>query len=179
MAAAHGNESDIDAARRDAARRTISDCDHRLGKYRQLLDEGADPKIVAKWMGEVQDDRLDAETVLANLRPQQVLTVDDVRQMVDEVEDKVKMLAEADPEAKAALYSALGIRLTYDHQRKVIAVESQPRSWALDRVGGGTRNNALRPFDAPPAWGSPQVRAGISGNPVREVGVTDLWLPAA
>jgi hypothetical protein len=63
MAAAHGNESDTDAARRDAARWAISDCDHRLGKYRQLLEEGADPKVVTKWIGEVQEDRLNAETV--------------------------------------------------------------------------------------------------------------------
>jgi hypothetical protein len=56
--------------------------------------------------------------------------------MVDEVEDTVRMLAEADPEAKATLYSALGIRLAYDHKRKVMTVESQPRSWAIDRVGG-------------------------------------------
>ena len=48
-----------------------------------------------------------------------------------------------------------------------------------DRVGGGTGNNALRPFDAAPAWGSPHAGARIQGNPVREVGTTDLWLPAA
>jgi hypothetical protein len=46
-------------------------------------------------------------------------------------------------------------------------------------VGGGTGNNALRPFDASPAWGSPHVGTRIEDNPVREVGITDLWLPAA
>jgi hypothetical protein len=49
----------------------------------------------------------------------------------------------------------------------------------LNGVGGGTRNNALRPFDASPEWGPPHVRGRIEGNPVREVGTTDLWLPAA
>jgi hypothetical protein len=68
-------------------------------------------------MAEVQADYSAAERVLAFRRPQAVLTVDDVRQMVGDVEDKVRMLAEADPVAKSALYSALGIRLTYDHQR--------------------------------------------------------------
>jgi hypothetical protein len=43
----------------------------------------------------------------------------------------------------------------------------------------GPRNNALRAFDAYPAWGSAHVGARIGGNSVREVGTTDLWLPAA
>jgi hypothetical protein len=46
-------------------------------------------------------------------------------------------------------------------------------------VGGGTGNNALRPFDASPGWASSQVREKIGGTSVREVGTTDLWLPAA
>jgi len=49
----------------------------------------------------------------------------------------------------------------------------------LERVGGGTGNNAFRPFDASPAWGSPHVKARIEGDVVREVGIADLWLPAA
>jgi hypothetical protein len=65
MAAAHSDDGDLDATRRDAARRAISDCDRRLCQYRRLLDEGADPKVVAGWMAEVQADRLDAERVLA------------------------------------------------------------------------------------------------------------------
>jgi hypothetical protein len=32
----------------------------------------------------------------------------------------------------------------------------------LHRVGGGTRNNALRPFNAAPAWGSSQVRGELT-----------------
>jgi hypothetical protein len=35
-------------------------------------------------------------------------------------------------------------------------------------VGGGKGNNALRPFDASPAWGLPQVGTRIDGNPVRD-----------
>jgi hypothetical protein len=49
----------------------------------------------------------------------------------------------------------------------------------FDRVGGGTRHNAVSAFDAYPAWGSSRVGGRIDGNPVREVGTTELWLPAA
>ena len=73
------------------------------------------------------------------------MTAEDVRQMVSEVEDKVKMLSEADPEAKATLFSALGIRLTYHDQQKVIAVESQPGSWPLNVSEGGLEVPLSRP----------------------------------
>jgi hypothetical protein len=44
---------------------------------------------------------------------------------------------------------------------------------------GGIRINTLGLFDASQAWGSSHVGARIDGNPVREVGTTELWLPAA
>jgi hypothetical protein len=47
------------------------------------------------------------------------------------------------------------------------------------RVGGGTRHNGVRALDAYRAWSSSHVGAKIDGNPVREVGSTELWLPAA
>jgi hypothetical protein len=46
-------------------------------------------------------------------------------------------------------------------------------------VGGGTQINTVHAFDAYPAWGSPHVETRMDGNPVREVGTTELWLPAA
>ena len=49
----------------------------------------------------------------------------------------------------------------------------------FDRVGGGTRINSVGIVDAYPAWGSAHVGAKFGGDPVREVGTTLLWLPAA
>jgi len=49
----------------------------------------------------------------------------------------------------------------------------------FDRVGGGIRINTVGLFDAYPSWGSAHVGVRIRGNPVREVGTTELWLPAA
>jgi hypothetical protein len=46
-----------------------------------------------------------------------------------------------------------------------------------DRVGGGSRNNALRPFDTNPTWGSSQVGGRIDGNSSREVGTTRSVAP--
>jgi hypothetical protein len=89
-------------------------------------------------MADVQAERAKAEDTLSRLRPRQVMTAEDVRQMVSEVEDKVKMLSEADPEAKATLFSALGIRLTYHDQQKSDRCGIPTRVMAFERLGGGT-----------------------------------------
>ncbi len=55
---------------------------------------------------------------------------------MDAIEGKVKLLAEADPAAKAALYASLGVKLTYHPDRQTVLVEAQPTEiWATERVG--------------------------------------------
>jgi hypothetical protein len=49
----------------------------------------------------------------------------------------------------------------------------------LERVGGGTLNNAVRVIEACQEWGSSHVGGGNHARSVREVGTTELWLPAA
>ena len=46
-------------------------------------------------------------------------------------------------------------------------------------VGGGIRINSVGIVDAYPARGSAHIGARFGGDPVREVGTTELWLPAA
>jgi hypothetical protein len=46
-------------------------------------------------------------------------------------------------------------------------------------VGGGTRHNAVSALDAYPAWGSAHVGDRNQARSVREVGTTELLLPAA
>jgi hypothetical protein len=51
---------------------------------------------------------------------------------------QVRMLDNADPITKAALYANLGLTLTYEHDRRVVRTEAQPgASCANERVGGG------------------------------------------
>lgn len=52
----------------------IRDCDRRLGQYQAVLDEGADPRIVARWMAKVQRKRRDLETQLGRPVPGGKLT---------------------------------------------------------------------------------------------------------
>lgn len=132
-----GNEGQ--EAKRVMAERSLRECDRRLAKCRKLLYEGTDPKIVSEWISEVQAERLGAERTMATLAPAPAVTKDDVRRMVEAVEDKTRMLADADPITKATLYADLGITLTYEPDRRVVVVEAQPRElWAKERVGEGT-----------------------------------------
>ena len=114
----------------------IHDCDRRLGQYQAVLDEGADPKIVARWMTQVQRERHHLETQLGRPVPGGKLTAPQVRALVEALRDIVAVLAEADPEDKAEVYSGLGVNLTY-HPEGRVTVQMKPRGVKV-RVGGGT-----------------------------------------
>jgi len=119
----------------------VGGCRHCVGAADELswLDSGADPAVVAKWIADTQAERAAADRALQAQHTVNPLTPEDVRQMVDAVEDKVRMLADADPGTKAALYASLGLTLTYEHDRRVVTVEARPEpSCANERVGGGT-----------------------------------------
>ena len=104
-----------------------------------MIETDPDPAVVTKWIAEAQADRKAAEGALTAHEAVRPLTPGEVRRMVDAVEDKVQMLADADPVTKAALYASLGLSLTYEHDRRAVIVEARPDiSCANERVGGGT-----------------------------------------
>jgi hypothetical protein len=55
------------------------------------------------------------------------------------------VLATADPKDKAEVYAELGVRVSYDHHRRVVNVTAGPCTTA--RVGGGTQT-----ISPPPVW---------------------------
>ena len=122
-------------ARAQAARLKIADCDKRLSNCRRLLDADGDPAVVAAWIAEVQGERQRAERELGGAVPQEQLTVEQVRRLVLSLRDIAKALAKADPNLKAQLYEELGVEVTYDPTRRVIAIGAGP--CATERVGGG------------------------------------------
>ena len=99
---------------------------------------------------------------------------------MDGLKDISSVLADADPKLKAQLYEELGITVRYDPSTRIVVAQSRPEiACANVSVGGGIRINTVGLFDATPAWGSAHVGARFGGDPVREVGTTELWLPAA
>ena len=123
-------------ARRAALTDQIRDCDRRLGQYQAVLDQGADPTVVAGWMAQVQRERRHLETQLGHTIPGGKLTSTQVRALVEALRDIVTVLAEADPQDKANLYGELGVGLTY-HPEGRVTVEMHPRGVKVC-VGGGT-----------------------------------------
>ncbi len=71
------------------------------------------------------------------------MTKEQIRRLVVELRDIVTVLATADPKDKAEVYAELGVRVAYDHHRRVIGVTAGPSTTA--RVEG------VRPPTPPPA----------------------------
>jgi hypothetical protein len=137
--AAAGGATEADHARIEAAERKLADCDSRLTKYRQALDAGADPVVVAGWMSEVQGERLRAEQEICAAQPSGRITAEQVRSLVESISDIASALADADPKLKQQVYEELGVTVTYDPDRRVAKLESCPQiAWAKVCVGGGT-----------------------------------------
>jgi len=131
-----------DQARKAALTDQIHDCDRRLGQYQAVLDEGADAKVVARWMAQVQRERASLEAQLGHTIPGGKLTSTQVRALVEALRDIVTVLAEADPDDKADLYRELGVNLTY-HPEGRVSVEMLPRGVKV-RVGGPTSTPSTR-----------------------------------
>ena len=167
-------------ARAEAARRAIADCDARLQKYRSALEAGADPAVVAGWIKEVESDRFHAERELASTASTvQPLSEAEIRALVASQRKVLRSLARATPEQRAIIYSqTMGLRITHNPEEASIDVEARP-ACTNSCVGGGIPINTVGIVDAYPAWRSAHVGARFGGDPVREVGTTELWLPAA
>jgi hypothetical protein len=80
-------------ARQAALTEQIHDCDRRLGQYQAVLDEGADAKIVARWMAQVQRERAGLEAQLGHTVAGGKLTSSQVRALVEALRDIVGVLA--------------------------------------------------------------------------------------
>jgi len=134
-----GGPDDASEAAAEAARRKLADCDDRLRKYRAALDSGADPVVVAGWMAEVQGERLRADAELASHGASQPLTRADIRRLVLSLGDMAKVLANADPEDKMAVYAELGISIVYHPEQRLLVAEARPAGACTTAcVGGGT-----------------------------------------
>jgi site-specific DNA recombinase len=113
-----------------AARDAIADCDRRITQYRAALDAGTNPALVTDWINQAQSEKEAAqqrirEATTAAERPQ-VLSREEIQQIVRDLGDLTDRLHAAPPERKRPLYQAFGLTLTYDHGKRAVTVESRP-----------------------------------------------------
>jgi len=120
-----------------ATRQVLADCDVRLARYREALEAGTDPAVVARWISEVQAERRAAEEELRRRRTAKALTEDDIRAMVESLGNLADVLEAAEPHKKADLYDNLGLSLTYEPSTRRVLVEADLVGVRPVRVGGG------------------------------------------
>jgi site-specific DNA recombinase len=126
LAAASAAPDDGDTARREIAQRKVANCDRRLSRYRAALDSGADPAVVTTWIAEAQGEKLAAQEVL-DRSVRQSSTAAEIRDLIAGLTDVTQALKDASGEAKAELYTALGLRLTYRPNQRQVDVIAAPK----------------------------------------------------
>ena len=116
MAAAQAPD-DAAAARTEAARRKLAECDKRLKRYRAALEQGNPPSIVFEWMREVEVEKAAAERELQVQAESDPLSEDEIRALVRLVRKGLRGLSNATAEQRQAIYGSMGLRLTYRSER--------------------------------------------------------------
>ncbi|WP_420000669.1 hypothetical protein [Streptomyces boninensis] len=114
----------------EAARRTVADCNRRIERYRAALEAGTDPALVAEWIRTAQAEQAAAQQQLATAarRKREILTEQQIHDMIKALGDMTDRLQAAEPQDKAPLYDAFGLQLTYKAKTRTVIVESQPAS---------------------------------------------------
>ena len=147
LAAASATPDDGDTARREIAQRKVADCDTRLSRYRAALDSGADPAVVTTWIAEAQGEKLAAQETLA-IAPRQSSTPAEIRELIAGLTDVTKALKDADGQAKAEVYSALGLHLTYRPNQRQVDVIAAPKAVDVSACRRGDLSAGATRFDS-------------------------------
>jgi len=131
------------------ARITLVESERKLAKHLDGLEAGIPAEVIAPRIAATQREKAAAEAVLASAPPSpQPLTLDEVIETLSMLRDLPELLGAVEQADRAALYQALGLRVTY---RRVGAVEqvrlrTSLRAVDLERVGvRGPEENSLVP----------------------------------
>ncbi|WP_347177121.1 recombinase family protein [Parafrankia sp. EAN1pec] len=111
---------------RTQARRTITDCDAKLERYRLALEAGTDPTLVARWTAKANTERAAAQARLRPTTGRRRMTEQEISDIVAAAGDIVAVLADADPSDKAEIYTQLGLELTYEPGGNRVIAEAKP-----------------------------------------------------
>lgn len=123
----------------------LAACEAKLAKYRAALEAGVDPETVGAWITAVKSERaaIAARSVRARTaaRPDQLLSEDQIAEILRALGDIRAVIHAADPADKARIYRGLGLQLTYAPGPRVVRaqVTLDPNNrGVMDCVRGGT-----------------------------------------
>lgn len=133
------------AADTAAVGQIIADCDAKLAHYRQALDAGADPTLVAAWIADVQAQKARALASRRSVRHTR-MSKDEIRSLIDSLGNISLVLRTADPADKAEIYRQLGTRLTYEAENRLVRAEAgiSPNKWGYGSCPRGDLNPHAR-----------------------------------
>ncbi len=128
------NDADIDAV--------IADCDDKLARYRQALEAGAAPALVAIWTVDVQARKAEALARERSRRQQQRMTRAEIEALVDALGNIHTVLSAADPHDQAEVYRRLNLRLAYQPAERLVRAETtlHPGAWGSGECPRGDLN---------------------------------------
>lgn len=108
------------------AKAQIADCETKLARHRAALEAGANPATIAQWMTETEAQLLAARAELrtSDAQHRRILTAEEIAALIAGLGDLIRVLKDASPEARQAVYQALGVRLVYHPDKQEIRVEA-------------------------------------------------------
>ncbi|MFC6084024.1 hypothetical protein [Sphaerisporangium aureirubrum] len=77
-------------------------------------------------MAETRAERMKAEGRMRAIRKKHELTEKEIKEMIPQMTEMVRLLGEADPADRNDLYTQMGLRLVYDPSERVVHVEARP-----------------------------------------------------
>jgi site-specific DNA recombinase len=110
----------------EQARRTITEADSKLTRYRAALEQGIDPSLIATWTAEVTAAKTTAQDALRRLGDVHRMTHDEISAIVTAAGNIINVLRHADGQDKATIYRQLGLRLTFHQDPKTVIAEASP-----------------------------------------------------
>ncbi len=126
-------------AERAAANDLLRECDRKLDRYRELLEEGTDSAIVAGWIRDVQTERSRAQATLDardGAQRADINTAADVREIIEHLGVLVGLLLVSDAKLRSRFYEEAGVLGTYLPDSRSVDIEADPCVRKV-RVGGG------------------------------------------
>ncbi len=114
-----------------SARRELAQLDKKMARYREALEAGTDPILVAEWTTDVQRKRqLATDRIIALQADEQsnrTLTRAEIETLIESLGGMADILGRADASEKLELYRQLGLKLTYDHTARSVVAEVDPQ----------------------------------------------------
>ncbi|MGP3912995.1 recombinase family protein [Nonomuraea sp. 10N515B] len=109
-------------------RKRLLKCDRKLIRYRSALDTRGKLLEVFSWHNEAKNESAGLEEEQKAVQVVRPVSDAEVRSVIEEIGDVVRLVGEADPRDKAELFLRLGLKHTYYQSRQTVEARVEPGS---------------------------------------------------